>query len=81
MATKFNLHLSLQNGLESLGNEVLRSRAWIRQNKNKLETPTSLNEYQDGFPPVLKQSITKFVSTIQKAKHDVKKQKRQQRNY
>ncbi|CAG8760760.1 19395_t:CDS:2, partial [Gigaspora margarita] len=56
---------------EALANIFWRSRPEIRANKKKLEMPSSLKEYYDGFPLVLSNFFYGLINTIQQNKWKV----------
>jgi hypothetical protein len=60
---------------KSLGIMTWKSRHDVQKNKNKLENPISLNEYQSGFPIYLTNFFNGFIETLQRKKHEVLKKK------
>ena len=64
---------------EAIGICTWKSRHEVREKKNKLETPQSLEEYRSGFPVVLSNFFNGFITTIQKKKHEIVAKKRRQR--
>ena len=64
---------------EALGVATWKSRHKIQKNKQKLEKPTSLEEYQHGFPSCLAGFFNGFITALQKKKYEVVTKKRIQR--
>ena len=64
---------------EALGEAIWKSRTHVQQNKKKLETPSSLSEYQNGFPDCISGFMDGLITIIQKKKHEVATAKRIQR--
>jgi len=74
----FTLEASTKVG-EALGVATWKSRHEIQKNKQKLEKPTSLEEYQHGFPSCLAGFFNGFITALQKKKYEVVTKKRIQR--
>ena len=49
---------------EAIGICTWKSRHEVREKKNKLETPQSLEEYRSGFPVVLSNFFTAFLTNL-----------------
>ncbi|CAG8666459.1 5086_t:CDS:2, partial [Dentiscutata heterogama] len=70
--------IAKKNG-EMLGTAVWKSRHEIQQNKEALEKPSSLAEYQAAFPQCILNFFNGLITNLQKRKHDIANKKRRQR--
>ncbi|RIB01239.1 hypothetical protein C2G38_2296925, partial [Gigaspora rosea] len=64
---------------EMLGNTICNSRKDIEKNRNKLENPSSLDEYYNSFPLILTSFFNGLIESIEKQKYEVRKRKNRQR--
>src|SRR6266540_3221779 len=64
---------------KTLGNVTWRTRHDVEKNKTKLENPSSLTEYQNGFPSFLTDFFNGFIETLQRKKYEILTRKRKQR--
>jgi hypothetical protein len=67
---------SFNNG-ELLGKFILKSKGQIKEHKEQLANPSSLNEYYEAFPKVITRFFDGFIGVILKHHHDLKKYKKQ----
>ena len=65
---------------KTLGIVTWKARHDIEKNKNKLENPSSLIEYQNGFPLSLANFFNGFIETLQRKKYEILSKKRKQRD-
>lgn len=65
---------------EMLGNTTWKSQKEVRQKRQGLENPNSLNDHRQSFPSPLINFFDGMIITLEKKKHEVINRKRKQRN-
>ncbi len=66
---------------EILGNITWKSQKEVREKRQGLENPNSLNDYRQSFPSSLINFFDGMIITLEKKKHEVLNRKRKQRNF